>query len=111
VTERGTTFGYNNLVVDFRSIPMIRESGVPVIMDSTHAVQLPGGAKGNSGGFREFVPYLARAAAAVGVDGYFFEVHPDPDSALCDGPNMIDIGTFDKTIDEILKISRIVRRD
>ena len=111
VTERGTTFGYNNLVVDFRTLPRIREQGIPVIMDSTHAVQLPGGSKGNSGGLREYVPYLARGAAAVGVDGFFFETHPSPDNALCDGPNMIDFKTFEKTVDEILKIDKIISKE
>ncbi len=110
VTERGSSFGYNNLVVDMRSIPWMRAYGVPVIFDATHAVQLPGGEKGNSGGLREFVRPLARAAAAAGADGLFFEVHPDPDRALCDGPNMIDFPTFEKTLDECLAISAAVER-
>ncbi len=86
-TERGTTFGYNNLVVDFRSIGVMKELGVPVIFDATHSVQLPGGCGASSGGDRRHVPALARAAAAAGADGVFLECHPDPDHALCDGPN------------------------
>ena len=87
LTERGTTFGYNNLVVDFRSLALMRDLGCPVIFDATHSVQLPGGQGTSSGGQRQFVPYLARAAAACGCQGVFLEVHPDPDKALCDGPN------------------------
>jgi 2-dehydro-3-deoxyphosphooctonate aldolase (KDO 8-P synthase) len=91
LTERGTFFGYNNLVVDFRSIPIMKEFGYPVIFDATHSVQLPGGGGNRSGGQREFVENLARAAVAAGVDGVFMEVHPDPDSALCDGPNSLPL--------------------
>jgi len=87
ITERGTTFGYNNLVVDFKSIPIMSGLGVPVILDATHSVQLPGGHKVCSGGQREFVPALARAGVAAGAHGVFMEVHPRPDKALCDGPN------------------------
>ena len=87
LTERGSSFGYNNLVVDFRSIPIMRALGVPVIFDATHSVQLPGGQGSCSGGERHHVPTLARAAAGAGVDGIFMECHPDPDKALCDGPN------------------------
>lgn len=86
-TERGTSFGYNNLVVDFRSIGIMKELGVPVVFDATHSVQLPGGCGTSSGGDRRHVPALARAAAAAGADGVFLECHPDPDHALCDGPN------------------------
>jgi 2-dehydro-3-deoxyphosphooctonate aldolase (KDO 8-P synthase) len=86
-TERGTCFGYNNLVVDFRSLPILRGLGTPVIFDATHSVQLPGGRGSASGGERRYVPALARAAVAAGVDGVFLECHPDPDHALCDGPN------------------------
>ncbi len=89
VTERGTTFGYNNLVVDFRSLPAIREAICPVVFDATHSVQLPGGAGNASSGDRRFVAPLARAAVAAGVDGVFVEVHPDPDRALSDGPNSL----------------------
>jgi 2-dehydro-3-deoxyphosphooctonate aldolase (KDO 8-P synthase) len=89
VTERGTTFGYNTLVTDMRSLPVLAQTGAPVIFDATHSVQQPGGLNGASGGQREFVPVLARAAVAVGVAGVFIETHPDPDHAPSDGPNMI----------------------
>jgi 2-dehydro-3-deoxyphosphooctonate aldolase (KDO 8-P synthase) len=91
LTERGASFGYNNLVVDFRSLPIMQGLGCPVILDATHSVQLPGGQGTCSGGQREFVPLLARAAVAAGVDGLFMEVHPDPDKALCDGPNSLPL--------------------
>jgi 2-dehydro-3-deoxyphosphooctonate aldolase (KDO 8-P synthase) len=91
LTERGTSFGYNNLVVDFRSMVVMREMGYPVIFDATHSVQIPGGGGDKSSGDRQFVAPLARAAAAVGIDGIFMEVHPCPDEALCDGPNMVDV--------------------
>ena len=87
VCERGTSFGYNNLVSDMRSLSVMRDTGCPVVFDATHSVQLPGGADGKSGGQREFVPVLARAAIAAGVSGLFMETHPDPDKALSDGPN------------------------
>ncbi len=90
VTDRGVTFGYNNLVSDMRAIPIIQEMGYPVIFDATHSVQLPGGCGESSGGERKFVPVLAKSAVAAGANGLFFEVHPEPDSALCDGANMID---------------------
>lgn len=89
LTDRGTTFGYNNLVSDFRAIPIMQEFGYPIIFDATHSVQLPGAEGECSGGDRRFVPVLAKSAVAAGADGLFFEVHPDPDNALCDGPNMI----------------------
>jgi 2-dehydro-3-deoxyphosphooctonate aldolase (KDO 8-P synthase) len=107
ITERGTSFGYNNLVVDFRGLPVMRAFGYPVIFDVTHSLQLPGGQGSCSGGQREFAGPLARAAAAVGVDGFFLEVHPDPDSALCDGPNMIrldDVAALLKTVKEIAAV-------
>ena len=88
ITERGTTFGYHNLVVDMRSLGSIRETGRPVIFDATHSVQLPAAQGTASGGERKFIPLLARAATAAGIDGLFMEVHPEPDKALCDGPNM-----------------------
>ncbi len=109
ITERGTTFGYNNLVVDFRSLPIIRSMGVPVIFDATHSVQLPGGAGTCSAGQREFIPYLTRAAVACGVDGLFFEVHPTPDSALCDGPNMIKLSDFKLLLENLLNIHAVVK--
>lgn len=89
ITERGTTFGYNNLVSDFRAIPIMQSLGYPVIFDATHSVQLPGANGESSGGDRRFVPILAKSAVASGANGLFFEVHPNPDEALCDGPNMI----------------------
>ncbi len=94
ITERGTSFGYNNLVVDFRSFPIMRAYGYPVVFDVTHSLQLPGGKGTCSGGQREFAEHLTRAAAAVGVDGLFMEVHPEPEKALCDGPNMIKLDSM-----------------
>ena len=104
ITERGTTFGYNNLVVDFRSIDIIKKMGVPVIFDATHSVQLPGAGINSSAGNREFVPVLSRAAIAAGADGLFIETHPDPDNALCDGPNSIELNTLKKLLIMLLKI-------
>ena len=101
LTERGTSFGYNNLVVDFRSLPRMRALGVPVCFDATHSVQLPGGQGTSSGGERQFVACLARAAVAVGVDAVFFEVHDDPDRALCDGPNQIPLDEFAALLDTV----------
>lgn len=101
LTERGASFGYNNLVVDFRGLPIMRSFGQPVIFDVTHSLQLPGGKGSSSGGQREFAEPLARAAVAVGVDGLFLEVHPEPERALCDGPNMIvldSLPAFLKTV-------------
>jgi 2-dehydro-3-deoxyphosphooctonate aldolase (KDO 8-P synthase) len=109
ITERGTSFGYNNLVVDFRAFPIMRSFGYPVIFDVTHSLQLPGGQGSCSGGQREFALPLARAAVACGVDGLFLEVHPDPDKALCDGPNMIrleDMTDFLKMIKDIYESLR-----
>src|SRR5574338_13855 len=91
-------FGYQNLVVDFRNIVDMQKFGYPVVMDVTHSTQKPGGMEGKSGGNREYGPYLAAAAAAVGVDGFFFEVHEDPDKALSDGPNMIKLSEFDSLL-------------
>jgi len=91
ITERGTSFGYNTLVTDMRSLPQLAETGYPVIFDATHSVQQPGGLGGASGGQREYVPTLARAAVAVGVAGVFMETHQDPDNALSDGPNMVPL--------------------
>jgi 2-dehydro-3-deoxyphosphooctonate aldolase (KDO 8-P synthase) len=106
-TERGTTFGYNNLVVDMRSLDIMKRNQYPVIMDCTHAVQLPGGQGTSSGGQREFVETLARAAVAVGVAGVFMEVHNDPDNAPCDGPNMLDLDMFEKLIYNLLRIDQV----
>jgi len=110
ITERGTCFGYNNLVVDFRSFPIIRSMGVPVIFDATHSVQLPGGAGACSSGQKEFIPYLSRAAVACGIDGLFFEVHPQPDKALCDGPNMIPLKEFKNLIESLVEIHKTVNK-
>jgi 2-dehydro-3-deoxyphosphooctonate aldolase (KDO 8-P synthase) len=104
LTERGVSFGYNNLVVDFRAFPILRALGYPVIFDATHSVQLPGGAGKASGGDRRMVPCLARAAVAAGVDGVFLEVHPDPDRALCDGPNSL---ALDGLRDLLVMLKRI----
>jgi len=104
ITERGTTFGYNNLVVDFRAFPMIRELGLPVIYDATHSLQLPGGLGSSSGGLRQYVPHLCRAAVACGVDGLFMEVHPDPDRAPCDGPNMWPLDQLSGLLKQVLSI-------
>ena len=109
ITERGVTFGYNNLVVDFRALPLMRALPVPVCFDATHSVQLPGGAGHASGGERGFVAPLARAAVAVGVDALFFEVHDDPDGALCDGPSQIPLDAFPAMLDGILAIDRASR--
>ncbi len=104
LTERGTTFGYNNLVVDFRGIPILKSFGFPVIFDATHSVQQPGGNGLTSGGQREFVAPLARAAIAVGVDGIFMEVHPDPDNALSDGPNMVPLNLLENVLVQLISI-------
>ena len=104
LTERGASFGYNNLVVDMRSLPVMRSLGCPVIYDATHSVQLPGGAGGRSGGQREFIPPLARAAMAAGIDGLFMEVHPNPDKALCDGPNSWPLDQVQRLLERLLAI-------
>jgi len=109
LTERGTTFGYHNLVVDFRALPVLRALGYPVVFDATHAVQLPGGAGDRSAGQREMAPVLARAAVAAGADGIFFETHPEPDQALSDGPNMVplgDVGALLRRCEGIWRASR-----
>ena len=104
LTERGTTFGYNNLVADMRSIPIMKSFGFPVIFDATHSVQLPGGGGDKSSGQREFAPVLAKAALAVGANGLFIETHPKPDKALSDGPNMIPLGEMATVLRSLLKI-------
>ncbi|WP_160722763.1 3-deoxy-8-phosphooctulonate synthase [Bacillus sp. USDA818B3_A] len=109
LTERGTTFGYNNLVVDLRSLPTMRELDAPVVFDATHSVQIPGGLGTATGGKREFVPYLARAATAVGIDALFVETHPDPDHALSDGPNMIKLDQLEEFLKPIIEIDRIIK--
>ncbi len=109
LTDRGTSFGYNNLVVDFRGIPIMQSFGYPVVFDATHSVQLPGANGSSSGGDRRFVPYLAKAAMAVGANVLFFEVHPDPDKALCDGPNMITLKDAKKLFSTCKKIFELVK--
>ena len=104
LTERGSSFGYNTLVVDYRSLPQLRDLGCPVIFDATHSVQQPGGLGSSSGGQREFVGPLARAAVAVGVDGLFLEVHPDPEKALSDGPNMVPLHRLEALLEQLLAI-------
>lgn len=109
VTERGTTFGYNNLVADMRSIPIMRTFGSPVIFDATHSVQLPGGAGQSSGGQREFAPVLARCAVAAGADGLFIETHPQPDRALSDGPNMIPLADMPVLLKGLLRVRSAIK--
>lgn len=109
VTDRGTSFGYNNLVVDFRGIPIMNEFGYPVVFDATHSVQLPGANGTSSGGDRRFVPTLAKSAMASGADVLFFEIHPEPDKALCDGANMIALKDAEKLFDICNKIFKLVR--
>jgi 2-dehydro-3-deoxyphosphooctonate aldolase (KDO 8-P synthase) len=104
LTERGSSFGYHNLVVDMRSFPIMRRFGYPVIFDATHSVQLPGGGGGKSSGQREFVEPLACAAAGAGVDGFFMEVHPDPDRALSDGPNMVPLHQLKSLLERVLRV-------
>ena len=109
VCERGVTFGYNNLVADMRALAVMRETGCPVVFDATHSVQLPGGKGDSSGGQREFVPVLARAAVAAGIAGLFVETHPDPESALSDGPNSWPLGRMRELLETLLEIDRVVK--
>ncbi|WP_054031994.1 3-deoxy-8-phosphooctulonate synthase [Desulfatitalea tepidiphila] len=108
LTERGAMFGYNNLVVDFRAIPIMQATGFPVIFDATHSVQLPGGAGNSSGGQRQYAPLLARAAVAAGADGVFLEVHPDPDNARCDGPNSLPLDDLSDIFAQLKAIHQVV---
>jgi 2-dehydro-3-deoxyphosphooctonate aldolase (KDO 8-P synthase) len=108
-TDRGTTFGYQNLVVDMRAFPIMATNGWPTIMDATHAVQLPGAAGGSSGGQREYVPVLARAALAAGADGLFMETHPDPAKAISDGPSQVPLDQFAELVRSCLRVWRSVR--
>ncbi len=108
LTERGTSFGYNNLVVDIRSLPVLRGFGYPVLFDATHSLQLPGGAGHASSGQAEFIPYLARAAVAAGVDGLFMEVHPDPANAPSDGPNMLRLDALPGLLKQLTAVQRAV---
>ena len=109
--ERGTSFGYNTLVTDFRGLPTMAQTGYPVIFDATHSVQQPGGLGGSSGGQRQFAPVLARAAAAVGVAGFFIETHPDPDNAPSDGPNMIPLDRMGGLLDTLVAFDRAAKAD
>ena len=108
LTDRGTTFGYNNLVSDMRSIPIMKEFGFPVVFDATHSVQMPGGGGDKSGGNSEFAPVLAKAAVAVGADGVFIETHPDPTKAWSDGPNMIPLRNMGKVLSQLVKVHKAV---
>jgi len=110
VCERGASFGYNNLVSDMRSLAVMRDTGCPVVFDATHSVQLPGGADGKSGGQREFVPVLARAAVAAGVAGLFMETHPDPDKALSDGPNAWPLPQMAALLETLVELDRVAKR-
>ena len=109
-TERGTTFGYQNLVVDMRSFPIMAGFGHPTIMDATHAVQLPGAAGGSSGGQREYVPVLAKAALAAGADGLFMETHPDPANAMSDGPNAVPLKHMKALLEQLLALDSVIKR-
>ena len=111
VCERGASFGYNNLVSDMRSLSVMRETGCPVVFDATHSVQLPGGQGTSSGGQREFVPVLARAAVAVGVSGVFMETHPDPGKALSDGPNAWPLGRMEALLETLLELDAATKRN
>ncbi len=111
LTERGTTFGYNNLVSDMRALPIMREFGWPVIFDATHSVQLPGGGGDKSSGERRFAPVLARAAVAAGASGLFIETHPDPDHALSDGPNMIPLNQMGTVLKSVMRVFEAVSKN
>jgi 2-dehydro-3-deoxyphosphooctonate aldolase (KDO 8-P synthase) len=110
LTERGASFGYNTLVSDMRSLPIMAETGCPIVFDATHSVQQPGGQGTSTGGERRFVPVLARAAVAVGVAGVFIETHEDPDRAPSDGPNMIAIDKMEGILEQLLELDRITKR-
>jgi 2-dehydro-3-deoxyphosphooctonate aldolase (KDO 8-P synthase) len=110
VTERGASFGYNTLVVDMRSLPIMAETGAPVVFDATHSVQQPGGQGASTGGERRFVPPLARAAVAVGIAGLFMETHQDPDNAPCDGPNMVPLRDMERLLHELQAIDALVKK-
>jgi 2-dehydro-3-deoxyphosphooctonate aldolase (KDO 8-P synthase) len=109
LTERGTTFGYQNLVVDMRGLDIMKETGHPVIFDATHSVQLPGGGDGKSEGQREFIPPLARAALAAGANGIFLETHPHPDQAISDGPNMIPLQELPDLVAQLLQVWKLMK--
>jgi len=111
ITERGTTFGYNNLVVDMRSIPMVQSLGLPLILDATHSVQLPGGAGETTGGNREYAPLLAKAAVAVGCNGLFFETHPEPEKGLSDASNMLPLSWVEPMLKTCLQLRKIIQNE
>ena len=108
-TERGASFGYNTLVVDMRSFPIMKQTGAPVVMDATHAVQQPGGQGGSSGGQRQFAPHLARASVSLGIAGVFMETHPDPDNAPSDGPNMIPLNRFEEVVRDLMAFDALAK--
>nr|MCH9832262.1 3-deoxy-8-phosphooctulonate synthase [Alphaproteobacteria bacterium] len=110
LTERGTSFGYNTLIADMRSLPQMAQTGYPVVMDATHSVQQPGGKGGSSGGQREFAPVMARAAVSIGVSAVFIETHPDPDKAPSDGPNMIYLDKMPQLIDTLMKFDDLAKK-
>lgn len=109
LTERGSSFGYNTLVTDMRGLAVMRELGYPVVMDATHSVQIPGGQGTSSGGQSQYVPHMARAAAAIGIDALFLEVHDNPAEALSDGPNMVQLDNLKKLLQDVITIDKIVR--
>jgi 2-dehydro-3-deoxyphosphooctonate aldolase (KDO 8-P synthase) len=109
--ERGVSFGYNNLVSDMRSLAIMRETGCPIVFDATHSVQLPGGQGSSSGGQREFVPVLARAAVAVGIAGLFMETHPNPAEAMSDGPNAVPLGRMRELLSTLIELDRVVKKN
>src|SRR5690242_975838 len=111
VCERGFSFGYNNLVSDMRSLAIMRGTGCPVVFDATHSVQLPGGQGSSSGGQREFIPVLARAAVASGISGLFMETHPDPDKALSDGPNAWPLGMMKELLETLAELDQTVKKN
>ncbi|MEO6352574.1 MAG: 3-deoxy-8-phosphooctulonate synthase, partial [Burkholderiaceae bacterium] len=109
--ERGASFGYNNLVSDMRSLAIMRETGCPIVFDATHSVQLPGGQGSTSGGQREFVPVLARAAVAVGISGIFMETHPNPAEAMSDGPNAVPLARMRELLSTLIDLDRVVKKN
>ena len=109
ITERGASFGYNTLVSDMRALPIMSRFGFPIVFDATHSVQQPGGMGEKSGGQREFVPYLARAAIAVGVGGIFMETHEDPDNAPSDGPNMVPLSEMESLLSQLVSIDKLIK--
>ena len=109
ITERGASFGYNSLVSDMRSIPIMAQTGYPIVFDATHSVQQPGGMGDKSGGERKFVSHLSRAAVAVGIAAVFFETHQDPDNAPSDGPNMVPLNEMDSLVNKLLEIDKLIK--